>query len=53
MLGQVAHALDVGCDMQRGHHEAKVAGHRCLPGHQRVYLFLDLTVEIVDRPRRR
>ena len=48
VLGQVAHPLEVGRDVQRGDHHAQVGGDRGLAGQQVVDLVLDLVVELVD-----
>ena len=48
VLGEVAHPFQVGGDVQRGHHQPKVGGDRCLPGEQVVHLVLDLLVHRVD-----
>ena len=53
VLGQVAHALQVGVDLQGGGDAAQVDGHRLVQGQDLQALFLDVVFLLVDLRRRR
>ena len=48
VLGQVADALQVAGDAQRGHDVAQVVGHRLAARDHGDHLLLDLALELVD-----
>ena len=45
---EVAHALDVACGVQSGHHDAQVGGYRCLQYEQGERLLFGGGAEVVD-----
>ena len=47
--GQVAHPLEVGVDLDRGHDRPQVRRHRLVQRQQLQHAVVDLDVELVDR----
>jgi hypothetical protein len=45
---EVAHALEVACGVQSGHHDAQVGSYRCLQNEQVEGLLFGAAAEVVD-----
>ncbi len=48
VFGQIAHPLQIVVDLQHGHDEPQIGGHRLIEGQNLEALFLDLDLHAVD-----